>query len=125
LSRREIDLLALGRHFRLAERARLVVGRNQEENLIIEGARDLYELLIKIEGLAGPSAVLSYTASPDEIMLAAAVCARYADSTGQEEVSVRVRSAREMWRVRVRPAPDSLCRQLAVRVWPELCDRRA
>ena len=125
LSRRDIELLAVGRHFRLTEHARLVVGRNQEENLLIEGSRGLYELLIKVENFPGPSAVLSYTASPGEVRLAAAICARYADLPGHVEVSVRVRSAREAWRVRASPAPDSLCRQLAVRVWPELCDRRA
>lgn len=123
LSRRELELLPLGRHFRISARARLVVGRSLEENLSIGGTPSLYELLLKTEGVPGPVAVLTYTASAEEVELAAAICARYAQCPPDEKVSVRIRSPRDIQHVQTYPAPDTICEQLLIKPQPELCDR--
>jgi len=125
LSRRDIELLAVGRHFRISPQTRLVIGRNESENMIIAGSRTLYELLLDVEDMPGPAAVLSYTASTAEIELAAALCARYAQSPPDREVTVRIRSSRETWKISARPAPEDLTQKMLIQPRPELCDRKS
>ncbi|MBN1269537.1 MAG: tRNA 4-thiouridine(8) synthase ThiI [Kiritimatiellae bacterium] len=111
---KELHLLRLGRHFRIGRSTKLVVGRNEEENMELEGLAELYDLVLKPENMPGPTGLLPFTATPDEIRLAAAVCARYADLDGAPAVSVRVRSSREMCRVDVAPASAEAIEKLRI-----------
>jgi tRNA U34 2-thiouridine synthase MnmA/TrmU len=101
---RDIELLRVGRHFRLSPATKLVVGRNAKENAVIESVRELYDLMFKAESVPGPSALLPLTASDEEIALAAEICASYSDSPRDGKVVLRVKSATGLERMEVRPA---------------------
>jgi len=101
---RSMHLLRIGRHFRLAEQLKVIVGRNEGDNAALEGHAELYDLVLRVEDVPGPTAILPFTASDEQIDLAAAICARYSDVSGNGPVVVRVRSSRDLRRVSVEPA---------------------
>ena len=101
---RSIELLRVGRHFRLADNVKAIVGRDQADNAAIEGLAELYDLLLTAEDLPGPTVMLPMTAGEDMVRLGAAICARYTDCRAGEPVNVRVRSSRGVQRVSVEPA---------------------
>lgn len=102
--RRALALLRLGRHFRLGPVTKLVVGRDQEENAELEGNAELYDLVLKLEDIPGPTGLLPVNATEDQIRLGAAICARYSDAAPDGVAPVRIRSARESRSIEVQPA---------------------
>jgi tRNA-uridine 2-sulfurtransferase len=98
---RGLSLLRTGRHFRLADSVKLVVGRDERDNTILEGTAELYELVLKAEDVQGPTGLLPYTADDAQIELAARICVRYSDAPNGRPVAVRVRSPRRTWRLQV------------------------
>lgn len=63
----DIDVLNNGRHFRLPHGAKLVVGRNQEENNLLESIKsDKFNLLHVKEKFNAPSSLLSKNASQED-----------------------------------------------------------
>ena len=101
---RDIDLLRYGRHSRIDDRVKAIIGRNERDNAYLEGNAGLYELILNIEGIPGPVGLLPNTASEAQISHVAAMCARYSDSEPESEVTLRIRSARGIRRIRVTPA---------------------
>lgn len=84
-----IRLLRVGRHFRLGK-IKLIVGRHQADNEILERAVDSKVTLLKTMSVPGPVAVISQAVSETELQLAAAICARYSDSKANEPVAIEV-----------------------------------
>ncbi len=109
-----LSLLRLGRHFRLGSATRLVVGRNAKENVEIEGVAELYDLILKPSETPGPTGLMPFTATEEEIETAAAICARYADSENDECIRVRVRSPRLTRWFEVSPADEQMIEQLRI-----------
>lgn len=106
--KRALNLLRVGRHFRIGERTKLIVGRNEQENAIIEGNAELYDLVLKLEDVPGPIGLLPFTAREEEVRAAAGICARYAGCADSRPVPVRVRCPRGSRVVDVLPAtPDT------------------
>lgn len=87
----QIRRLRLGRHFRIGTH-RLIVGRNEAENLPLEKSADASELVLRPAEVPGPTAILSAGASPEELALAAAIVARYSDRPGDQTVKIEIRS---------------------------------
>lgn len=103
---RGLQLLRVGRHFRLSDRVKLVLGRNAEENTQLAGCTELYDLQIAVEGVPGPTGLLPLAATEHDLAVAGALCARYSDCHGRptEPVRLRVRSARGTRSIPVQPA---------------------
>lgn len=98
--RRDLRLLRLGRHFRLGS-AKLIVGRNRQENQQIrEWARE-EDILLCAQHLPGPLALLCGEASPEQLIRAAAICASFADPPREEGFIEIMVEGRERGRVRV------------------------
>ena len=104
---RDVELLKWGRHLRLPSGKRLVVGRVHADNLKLSELAGESDFLFWVEGIPGPTGLLSQGTSPGEVELAAAVVAAYSDAetgtdavvsiSGREnrEVTVRVKSKQE------------------------------
>ncbi len=85
----EIDLLKYGRHFRLPNGAKLIVGRNHEDNeALMKTTSDKY-LPITLD-IIGPFALLGRHATPEERLLAAKITLTYARSSAKEQYEVTV-----------------------------------
>lgn len=83
LTVKDIDLLKAGRHIRLPEGAKLVVGRNKDDNEKLEQVNA--ESFVKItQNKTGPFALLQKDASSNDKTLAAKIVATYCRHQKQE-----------------------------------------
>lgn len=73
----DVHLLKVGRHFRLSDGVKLVVGRNEEENQKIETFAHDGDILFKVSGFPGPLSLLRGKVNEGDIEKAAAVTAHY------------------------------------------------
>lgn len=79
LRNEDVILLGVGRHFRLSDRTKLVVGRNRHENRVIESLRGRDHWLFQPAELMGPTSLVEGDAWPEELLRAARITARYVD----------------------------------------------
>ncbi len=86
-----IRLLFHGRHFRLTEEIKLVVGRDQEDNAGIEKLNPRGYLWLHATEGNGPTCLLTATANDGEIALAASICAHYVKASAHGPIRVTVR----------------------------------
>jgi len=85
----QFRLLRFGRHFRLSERTKAIVGRNEGENEVLSGFSQ-GRILIEPIDLMGPTTLVEGEPTEEEILLAAALTARYADSEPGRPARFRV-----------------------------------
>jgi len=76
----DMRLLALGRHLRLAEKTKLVLGRNKEENEALEALFRPGDVRLFVRGVMGPTGLLRGPADAERKRLAASICVRYSDA---------------------------------------------
>jgi tRNA-specific 2-thiouridylase len=86
----QIELLKFGRHFRLGEGAKLVVGRNKDENQRLFSLAAEKAVILKPVSIPGPTAVLTGRLTPPLIGLALEVTAAYSDSAGKASVEMAI-----------------------------------
>ena len=87
---REIELMKVGRHFRLGPHARLVVGRNKGENETIVSLAKPGDLLLTAQSVPGPNVLALGDLTPELEILAAAITASYSDARDSEPTEVRL-----------------------------------
>jgi len=88
--RKDIALLKLGRHFRIAPHAKLIVGRNKTENEEIRALSRKNDLLLSSISVPGPTVLVSGMPSNTALKLATAITVAYSDVGNNESVAVRV-----------------------------------
>lgn len=86
---RDIELLKYGRHFRLNERIKIIVGRNSSDNQAIEALQRSEDILMEMENIPGPSVLIPTGGDEDSRQLAAKLCVLYSGSPPETVVSVR------------------------------------
>ncbi|HRZ13880.1 MAG TPA: hypothetical protein P5110_00025 [Candidatus Omnitrophota bacterium] len=90
LSVPEIELLKLGRHFRLSGQARLVVGRDEEENLLIEKrALPGDYLFLPPDDIGGPTCLGRGAFDEQLLVLAARIACAFCSRKGRTSVVIR------------------------------------
>jgi tRNA-specific 2-thiouridylase len=87
---REIELMKVGRHFRIGPHARLVVGRNKGENETIVSLAKPEDLLLTAQSVPGPTVLALGDLNPELEILAAAITASYSDARDSEPTEVRL-----------------------------------
>jgi len=90
-SLRDMELLKLGRHFRFLSGAKVVVGRNEEENGKLSSLAFSDDYLLEVVGFPSPLTLLRKAKGERDLLDAASLCVRYSDGEGV----VRVRTWRE------------------------------
>jgi len=85
----DIDLLKYGRHFRLPDGAKLIVGRNQEDNENLQKIESEKYTAVKLP-IAGPFSLLSVAATAEDKALAAKIAMTYARSSARESYEVEI-----------------------------------
>jgi hypothetical protein len=90
-----LRLLSLGRHFRLPSGSRVVSGRDERENNLLEKAAGKHDCLLQTVDSPGSLVLLKCGPNPDEndIITAAAIAARYSKEKNRTtlQVSCRIR----------------------------------
>jgi tRNA-specific 2-thiouridylase len=87
---REIELMKVGRHFRLGPHARLVVGRNKGENETIASLAKPEDLLLTAQSVPGPTVLALGNLTPELERLAAGITASYSDAKEGEKTEVQL-----------------------------------
>ncbi|PIE70415.1 MAG: tRNA 4-thiouridine(8) synthase ThiI [Deltaproteobacteria bacterium] len=76
--RNDYHLLKFGRHFRLDATTKLVVGRTKADNAALrERLTPDRDIVLRMHQLPGPIGILPQATTPDNLKLAAAICAAY------------------------------------------------
>ena len=92
---RVLPLLLTGRHFRLSETCRLIVGRNHEENQAIESHAENADALLMPISHMGPIAIVCGSCAEDKLETATGIVARYGDAKPGEKTVVEIRTSGE------------------------------
>ncbi len=105
---RELELLKVGRHFRLTSTVKAIVGRNKNENKAIQTLRGQEDILLHPVSVPGPAVLL--TGDPmgmgeDEVAMGALLVAAYSDAETGSELAVRVKKNGEEELISLK-APD-------------------
>ena len=87
LTTRDVSLLRIGRHFRVAS-SKIIVGRNEEENKLLFDMASSGDYIFEVPGYGSPITILEGPKSSDAIEHAAKLTARYSDAAGEKEVLV-------------------------------------
>ncbi len=93
----EIVLLRYGRHFRLPSGAKVIVGRNEEENKILRAyANSNHYILLEVSEFVGPVTLLSKYKDEEDIKTAAKFCLGYSDYKGENPAIVKIKNSYEL-----------------------------
>jgi len=89
MKREDFRVLRYGRHFRLSEQAKVIVGRNERENEELLKLSTGHILIEPLEAM-GPVSLIEGSPSDDELRLSAAVAARYCDHDDPSPIKLRI-----------------------------------
>jgi hypothetical protein len=105
ITKDEVVLLTVGRHFRLSPRAKLVVGRNEMENALLEH-HVAGRARLEAPGVTGPVALVEGAPSPEDRQVAASIVARYGKGKDEPHATVEWREGDRVELLEVEPAHD-------------------
>jgi tRNA-specific 2-thiouridylase len=111
---RDIELLKIGRHLRLAQAIKVIVGRNAQDNERISEMVAPGDDLLKVEAYPGPLCLIPTGGTAEDVAQAAAVCVRYSDAPLNEEVTVLWSRGGEERRIKARSCPVALPAELMI-----------
>jgi len=115
----DIELLKIGRHFRLSDNTKLIVGRNKMENEILNSLKLDDDIIIEVSNHVGPTCILrtkkqSSSTSGNEIEIAASTALRYSDSPKDKFSSVRIKSDQYEKEIQVFPIDNMILDKLRI-----------
>ncbi len=87
---KDINLLKIGRHFRVSPECRVIVGRDKKENETLLSLTGMEDYILKVEGYGSPITIITGSAKEEALRLAASLCARYSDAKYLPFVNVSV-----------------------------------
>jgi len=111
---RAVELLKLGRHFRLGEQTKGIVGRRQAENESLEKLRKPEDALLEVVSHPGPVVLVIGPYGEADIQRGAELAVRYSDAPRGEKAEVDVDQAGEKSTVTAMAADDELLHRLRI-----------
>jgi tRNA U34 2-thiouridine synthase MnmA/TrmU len=114
VSEAQLELLKYGRHFRLDDHTKIIVGRTQEENQrILDFYDPAGDILLKLKVYPGPTVLAPQAASSSALQKAAAICAGYSKAPLDRAVDVQMTTSGRRDIIQVVPlTPDTVSRLL-------------
>ena len=88
----DIDLLKIGRHFRLDEQTKFIVGRNKDENEMIKAIALPGDILLEAKDFVGPVSILRGSNAKEHLKFASSVTLRYSDAPNNKQAIVSIRN---------------------------------
>ncbi len=109
----EVMLLKLGRHFRLPSGAKVIVGRDKQDNdKIVRHLKDNRTLIIS-DITPGPVALLIGSTDQTEINMAAKLCASYADQS-EGDIDMQLITAQGKGRIKAKQEKRSEFKEMKI-----------
>ncbi|MDZ7699302.1 MAG: tRNA 4-thiouridine(8) synthase ThiI [Deltaproteobacteria bacterium] len=90
IERNDLELLKLGRHFRVTPETKVVVGRNRQENMKINRLSRHEDTLLNAMSVPGPTVLVSGELSEEALNLGAAIATAYSDTPDRGINEVRM-----------------------------------
>ncbi|UCE25274.1 MAG: hypothetical protein JSU74_04310 [Candidatus Zixiibacteriota bacterium] len=106
LSFDDLNLLKVGRHFRLDKNTKIVVGRNQADNEKIMSCRRPHHVYLEALGVGSPVTLLIGDATEENVRKAATITARYCAAKRMPQVEITAREEQRELKLVVEPARD-------------------
>jgi len=114
----DVRLLKVGRHFRLDDSVRVIVGRDERENHIVASLMREGDVLMECATHPGPMTLVRGPAAAEHLRLAAAVTIRYGKACRLPRAGVKTRKHNAPWeseaRLETEPADESLLNRLRI-----------
>jgi tRNA-specific 2-thiouridylase len=93
---KDFELLKYGRHFRLHENHKVIVGRTKEDNRHISSLTDpAKDILLRMTDMPGPTILIPSGAPIEVVLRAAALCSAYSKTEDGQKVRVSVKGPAE------------------------------
>jgi tRNA U34 2-thiouridine synthase MnmA/TrmU len=90
LDPRNFRLLKVGRHFRVGPRTKVIIGRNETENLLLEKGAHACDALVRWLDGSSPMGVVTGTTSPDLLETAAKILLRYTKAAAGIDCAMKI-----------------------------------
>jgi tRNA U34 2-thiouridine synthase MnmA/TrmU len=101
----DIELLKVGRHFRITHDAKFIVGRNKDENEVIKALVTDRDIIIEVKDYVGPICILRCKNYDYSLLIkCAAIAARYSDAPRHDHCEVSITVDGDKNEVIVKPA---------------------
>jgi tRNA-specific 2-thiouridylase len=101
----DIELLKVGRHFRITHDAKFIVGRNKDENEVIKALVTDRDIIIEVKDYVGPICILRCKNYDYSLVIkCAAIAARYSDAPRHDHCEVSITVDGDKNEVIVKPA---------------------
>jgi tRNA U34 2-thiouridine synthase MnmA/TrmU len=99
---RDFELLKYGRHFRLHDNHKVVVGRTRQDNRQISRLTDpLKDIQLRMMDIPGPTVLIPFGASEEIVHEAATLCAAYSKAQAGQPARVSVNGPGGSWVLKV------------------------
>jgi hypothetical protein len=103
----DIDLLKIGRHFRLDKNSKLIVGRNKDENGMVETLALHNDVLFEAKEYVGPTVLLRGNTANKHVEFSAGVTLRYSDAPKNKTGVVLVHKNEDITEISVKSAEET------------------
>jgi len=103
---KELNLLRLGRQFRLPGGLKAIVGRDEKENNKIEAYAEKGDYQFWLDDFGSPTVLIDSSASEQDILTTARLCVRHSDAKKLSEAEVTVKRDGIESKLKVSPTSD-------------------
>ncbi|MCD6582311.1 MAG: thiamine biosynthesis protein [Desulfuromusa sp.] len=111
----DVELLKVGRQFRLSATAKLILGRHHADNEALQQQIKPEQIKLRCQNFSGPLGLFCGNSEQQELDTAAAIVASYGKGKNEAEVDVLCIAAGNEFVLRVKPMPREISRQLLLR----------
>lgn len=115
----ELELMKVGRHFRVSHSCRIIVGRDERENDMIEALAARDDCLLRVDGVGSPVTLVTGEITDHALQVAASLCVRYSDAKKRAEAEVLVQRHGDSSKLTASPAVTALIESLRIEKKPE------
>ncbi len=105
---KDINLLKIGRHFRLSKQCKVIIGRNERENQKIHELSEKDDYLLWVEDFGSPIAMIRGNVENKHVEIAASLLVRYSDARGLSEAKVSVSKNDKKYTIIAKPADKTI-----------------
>ncbi|MDA3902939.1 MAG: thiamine biosynthesis protein [Desulfuromusa sp.] len=111
----DVELLKVGRQFRLSAAAKLILGRHHADNEALQKQIKPEQIKLHCRNFTGPLGLFCGDSAQPALDTAAAIVASYGKGKDEAEVDVLCTAAGNEFIRRVKPMPREISRQLLIR----------
>ncbi len=88
---RDYELLKYGRHFRISDNCKTIVGRNKSDNDALQSLTEKGDNVLYMADFPGPQVIVPYGGNESVLQTAASLCVRYSDARNELQAKVLCR----------------------------------